>query len=365
MKVLHVIARMNVGGTATYLLNLVNGLEERGVSNLLAVGHVPNNEREDGRTENLNHIRIKSLSRSLNPLMDMKARMEVKRVVKRFQPDIIHSHTFKAGLLTRILKSEVPNVHTFHGHHLYDPEFGWFARSVLNLIEKRLAKRSSKLVTIGERVGRELLDQGIGEAGQYISISPGIEPLDTKDAVGVRSKLNIEKSDFVLVWLGRFTEVKRPDLVVEVAKKLPHLVFVMAGDGELRERIKSIAPDNLRVVGVHSAAEMWAIADLALLTSDSEGMPLSIIEAQMCGVPVVATNVGSVSEIVEHGVTGMLCEKDVDRISTAITELVAKPEMLKKMSNAAKARALGLFSRDVMVNKHIAVYREILDKVSK
>lgn len=356
---------MNVGGTATYLFNLIHGLEDRGVTNLLAVGHVPENEKEDLRVHDLNHVRVKDLSRSLNPFLDLKAFLALRKVVKKFQPDIIHTHTFKAGLLARNLGLGIPNVHTFHGHHLYDPEFGGFSRLVLNFVEKRLAKRSSRLLTIGERVAEELLEQGIGQSQQYISIAPGISPLEVEDSERVRKRLSIEKSDFVVVWLGRFTPVKRPDLVVEVAKRLPHLIFVMAGDGELRESVSSSAPQNVRIVGVQSAAEMWAIADLALLTSDSEGMPLSIIEAQMSGVPVVATNVGSVSEIVEDGVTGKLSRVDTDQIASSIVELVANPSRLEEMRRAAKSRAGSLFTREVMVDKHIEVYREVLDRVTK
>jgi glycosyltransferase involved in cell wall biosynthesis len=110
---------------------------------------------------------------------------------------------------------------------------------------------------------------------------------------------------------------------------------------------------------------MWAIADLALLTSDSEGMPLSVIEAQMSGVPVVATNVGSVSEIVEDRVTGKLSRVDADDIASSIVELAANPSRLEEMRRAAKSRAGSLFSREVMVDKHIEVYREVLDKVTK
>jgi glycosyltransferase involved in cell wall biosynthesis len=110
---------------------------------------------------------------------------------------------------------------------------------------------------------------------------------------------------------------------------------------------------------------MWAIADLALLTSDSEGMPLSMIEAQLSGVPVVATDVGSVSEIVEDGVTGILSEVDADQIASKIVDLVENSSKLEKMRKAAKARAGLLFIREVMVEKHLKVYREILDRVTK
>jgi glycosyltransferase involved in cell wall biosynthesis len=110
---------------------------------------------------------------------------------------------------------------------------------------------------------------------------------------------------------------------------------------------------------------MWGIADVGLLTSDSEGMPLSVIEAQMCGVPVVATDVGSVSEIVEDGVTGKLVLGTPPELAAAISNFVESPSTLQSMGEAAKKRARKLFSREVMVNRHLEVYEEILGKVSK
>jgi glycosyltransferase involved in cell wall biosynthesis len=110
---------------------------------------------------------------------------------------------------------------------------------------------------------------------------------------------------------------------------------------------------------------MWGIADIGLLTSDSEGMPLSVIEAQMSGVPVVATNVGSVSEIIEDGSTGILTSVDPDAIYGAIVKIVGNTELLEKMSKSAASRAHKFFSQEVMVDVHLQVYREILYKVAK
>ena len=365
MKVLHVIARMNVGGTATYLHSLIRGLDELGVDELLAVGNVPPNESEDSRLGELKFKRVLNMSRRLSFVGDLRAYKELRTLVGDFKPDLIHSHTFKAGLLSRVKSFGVPTVHTFHGHHLYDPEFGWFSRKVMNVIEKALAKRSKKLLTIGTKVGKELLEAGIGSLSQFISIPPGIEELGRVDRRATREKFGIAVPAFVVVWLGRFTRVKRPDLVLEVAKLLPEVVFVMAGDGELLDEVRSTAPLNLKIVGVQSAAEMWGIADLGLLTSDSEGMPLSVIEAQICGVPVVATDVGSVSEIVEDEVTGKLVSGTPPELASAISILVERPNTVQSMGEAAQRRAKNLFSREVMVNRHLEVYEEILGKVSK
>jgi len=365
MRVLHVIARMNVGGTATYLHSLISGLDESGVDELLAVGNVPPNEREDSRLGELKFKRVLNMSRRLSFAGDIRAYKELRTLVGDFKPDLIHSHTFKAGLLSRVKNFGVPTVHTFHGHHLYDPEFGWVSRKVMNFIEKVLAKRSRKLLTIGTKVGKELLEAGIGSSSQFISIPPGIEELGRVDQRATREKFGIAESAFVVVWLGRFTRVKRPDLVLEVAKLLPEMVFVMAGDGELLDEVRGAAPSNLKIVGVQSAAEMWGIADVGLLTSDSEGMPLSVIEAQMCGVPVVATDVGSVSEIVEDGVSGKLVSGTSTELAAAISSLLDSPSTLQSMGEAAMKRARKLFSREVMVNRHLEVYEEILGKVSK
>lgn len=363
MKVLHVIARFNVGGTATYLYNLFGGLTGLGIETLLVVGKVPNNEQEESRIREIRHIRVSRLSREISPIKDFLAYRQIQSVVRDFRPDIIHSHTFKAGFLMRIGRQSIPVIHTFHGHHLYDPEFGRFSRLVMNLTEKTLAKRTSRILTIGKKVGEELLHQGIGKPDQFISIPPGIKSLDFDKRDLLRGKFRIGPSEFLVVWLGRFTKVKRPDVVIEVARKLPHLNFVMAGDGELRKNLELQAPANLRILGLQNASEMWGIADLALLTSDSEGMPLSVIEAQMSGLPVVATNVGSVSEIVEDGVTGILTDADVGQISTSIAELAANPLKLKRMGKASELRARTLFAREVMARKHLEVYDVILGKV--
>ena len=256
--------------------------------------------------DGLEIVRIDGLSREISPLKDLKASGNLKKVIEEFNPDLIHTHTFKAGLLIRARKFDVPIVHSFHGHHLYDPEFGAIKRFVLNLLERRLAKRTAAIVTIGRRVKDELLEVGIGKESQFKSIAPGIEEPNLRGVADRRPDLGIDAKETVVMWLGRFTQVKRPDLVLEIAKALPNVTFVMAGGGELFESCKAGAPKNVKLVGFQDKNEMWKIADIGLCTSDSEGMPLSLIEAQMAGVPVVSTDVGSVSEIVLDGITGKL-----------------------------------------------------------
>ena len=360
MKVLHVIARMNVGGTATYLFNLLEGLENSQVETKLIIGNVPSNEKEDFRVEYLNYRRIPGLSRSIAPVRDLLARRRLWQIVKDYQPDLIHCHTFKAGVLARSKKTSIPIIHTFHGHHLYDPDYGKFARLVLNGIERKLARRTRKILTIGSRVGKELLDVGIGKKSQYQSIAPGIRVPKLSDRSRLVVRFSLYPDRLNVLWMGRLTRVKRPDRVIELAKRFPEVNFIVAGDGEQREELEAKSVKNVKFLGVQSSDEMFSLADVVLLTSDSEGMPLTLIEGQMAGVPAIATDVGSVSEIVENEVTGFVTSTQIDQIASSLGRLIDDSMLRSIMAKNAKERALDRFSIEKMVESHIQVYKQAL-----
>ena len=365
IRVLHVIARMNVGGTATYLASLIKSLEKEGVKNLLAMGNVPRGETEDEIVEGLPIVRVTDLSREISAANDFASWKKLQAIIDDFKPDIIHSHTFKAGLLVRLGKKRAPIVHSFHGHHIYDPEFGPIRRVGINLIERLLARKCDAIVTIGKRVMEELLAKRIGQPSQYFPISPGIGDLKLADGNRVRKRFGIGLNEVVVVWLGRFTKVKRPDRVIEIAKELPEISFVMAGGGELMDSVWESAPSNVKLVGFQSKNEMWSIADVGLCTSDSEGMPLALIEAQMAGVPVVSTDVGSVSEIVEDYKTGRLAGRESHQLTAALKDVVISISKSDGMQKASRTRALKLFSADVMAEAHLRLYRQLLGKVER
>ncbi len=358
-RILHLIARMNMGGTATYIANLLEGMNSGPFENLLALGRVPEGEIEDPVVEDLPIRRIPELSREIS-FSDLKARKKFEAMVSEFKPDLVHSHTFKAGLIARSIPFDGQRVHTFHGHHLYDPEFGRFKVGVMNLIERSLVKRTDRFIAVGERVRDELVEVGIGSTAMYQTIAPGIKEIRLSDRAQVLSQLGLSSERPVIVWLGRFTEVKRPDRVVEVARKLPQFQFVMAGGGELEDSTKAAGLSNLLCVGWQKKEDMWTIADVGLCTSDSEGMPLALIEAQMAGVPVVSTNVGSVSEIVADEVTGRLVPRSGVGLAEAIADVVAKSESNDEMKVSSRERAKRLFSVESMVKAHEDLYRELL-----
>jgi glycosyltransferase involved in cell wall biosynthesis len=264
-------------------------------------------------------------------------------------------------VLVRSKRTSIPIIHTFHGHHLYDPDYGKFARLVLNGIERKLARRSKKILTIGSRVGKELLDVGIGKKSQYQSIAPGVRVPKLSDRSKIVERFSLYPDRLNVLWMGRLTRVKRPDRVIELAKHYPEVNFIMAGDGELREELEAKADENVHFLGVQNSDEMFSLADIVLLTSDSEGMPLTLIEGQMAGVPAIATDVGSVSEIVENDLTGLLTSTHIEQIISSLGRLLGDSMLRSTMAKNARERALDIFSIEKMVESHIQVYKQALE----
>ena len=360
-KVLIVIARLNVGGTAQYIGELVSGLQRNGYEVLVATGHVQGAEVEDPIVKGLPIRRVKSLGRKIAPIADFRARGEIASLIKEFQPDLIYSHTFKAGLLVRSLPVSIPRIHAFHGHLLTEPELaGWKSRVVV-FFERLLALRAKYLVTVGERVARELLDEGVGQPHQYRSIAPGVRPLEIEDRAVARKDLGIEDEKRpIIVWMARVTAVKAPQRVIEIARAIPEARFLLAGGGDLFDQVRKEAPSNLSILGWQPATRMWAVADVAISTSENEGMPVALIEAHLANVPVVALDVGSVGEVIMDGKTGYLFSEFGKNYIDRLRELISNPAQMKSMGEAAERWASKEFSPEKMVNSHLALFDEIL-----
>lgn len=367
MKVLHLIARMNVGGTARYLTMLSNGLEKAGIDSSIATGFVQGAESEDPSVAEVKLHRINHLGRAINPIADHKAFKEFEALVAIEQPDIIHTHTFKSGFIARskrnaLIKSagkEIKFIHTFHGHLLDDPEFSGPKKTAIIAIERALAKKTNKIITVGQKVADELLANEIGNANQFINIPPGVNPLPTKPKEQARQELGLTHNTPTIGWLARVTGVKNPLLAAEIAKEIPEATFIFGGDGDLLNQLKKSAPANAKVFGWVDAATFISACDAILSTSENEGMPVALIEAQLAGKPVIATNVGSTAEVVINNETGIVTSKNKAELVAAINQLLANPEALENMGKKAAIRALETFAPSTMINSHINLYKAL------
>ncbi len=359
MRVLHVIARLNVGGTARYITRLVEELPKHKIETFIATGFVQGSEQEDPSAKSLKVIRIPSLGRQFNPIKDHLAFKQLLKVVKEVKPDVLHTHTFKAGYVGRIRTKEITKaagkqvkfVHTFHGHLFDDPEFSGIKSSIITTLERRNANRTDAIITVGAKVGKELLKRNIGQPKQFTNIPPGVEALKLPKTKP-RTKVTIG-------WIARVTGVKNPLRALEIAKQFPDAQFLIAGGGDLLDQVKAHAPKNAKVLGWTDAAKLFASSDIILSTSENEGMPIALIEAQLASKPVVATNVGGVAEVVINNKTGFVTPKNTQELAKALEKLIGSKALRAAQGKAAKAHATEAFSVEKMINAHVSLYKKL------
>ena len=359
MRVLHVIARLNVGGTARYITRLAEELPKHKVETFIATGFVQGSEEEDPSAKKLKVIRIPSLGRQFNPIKDHLALKQLLEVVREVKPDILHTHTFKAGFIGRIKSKEINKaagkrvkfVHTFHGHLFDDPEFSGLKSLIITSFERRFAMRTDAIVTVGAQVGKELLEREIGQPEQFTNIPPGLDPLKL-----AKSK---PRSKVTIGWIARVTGVKNPLRALEVARLFPDAQFLIAGGGDMLEQVKSQAPKNTKVLGWTDAAKLFAASDIILSTSEIVGMPIALIEAQLASKPVVATNVGGVAEVVLNKKTGFVTRKSTEELATALEKLIKSKALRTAQGRAAKAHATKAFSIEKMIKAHVLLYKKL------
>jgi glycosyltransferase involved in cell wall biosynthesis len=378
IRVMRIIARMNVGGPAVQVSGLMRGLNDREFDHRLYTGFCAVDEADylDTAATDVKATRIEGLGRRVSLIGDIMAFLSLIKVIREFKPQIIHTHTAKAGFLGRIASilsfHRSIRVHTYHGHLLHG-YFGSFTRLLIVVAEKSLAVVTQQLLTVGEKVRQDLLVAGIGKKEKFSLMPPGLAIGDLSPKAESQAFFGLNNQRLQCAFIGRVTKIKRPDrfldIVSEVKQRHLKLEFFIAGDGELlhycRERI--IAEDlPVKVLGWQSNIErVLSAADIVLLTSDNEGTPLSLIQAGMAGLPVVTTNVGSVPEVVLNNVTGVVAELDVQQIADALEKLVGSQALRAQLGSAAQKFTLANFGVERLVHDHEELYKKLLTSRAK
>ncbi len=372
LHVVHVIARMNVGGPARILAGLLSDISNDRLQQTLVTGMVGDGEedwfvvRDPGMVADDRIIRLEGFGRAIAPLRDLRTRRALTRLLDDLQPDVVQTHTAKAGQLGRraALRAGTPHlIHTFHGHTLH----GYFPRPLSALftwLERRLARRTDDLVAVGSRVRDELLAAGIGTVDQYTVLPPGVADEGVLDRDVARSEIDLPEHDrAVVAFIGRLSGVKRPDRFLEaaelVAARHPETIFLVVGDGDQRLRLESLPLSaDVRFLGWRGdIARIHAAADLIVVTSDNEGMPVTLIEAAMAGRACVTTDVGSAGEVVLDGTTGRVVARDPRAVADAIVELLDDSDRRRRLGTAARQHALAEFSQTVVTERLLNLYR--------
>ena len=372
VKVMQIIARMNVGGPAVIVAELMRGLDKSAFEQILVTGYCDENEVDylDTIATDIKATRIAGLGRSVSLVADLKAFFGLVSLIRKYKPDVIHTHTAKAGVLGRLASllagRGAVRVHTFHGHLLHG-YFNFAITQIVILIEKFFAARTSVLIAIGSKVRDDLVAVGIGRADKYRVFFPGLPAPKSITKATAQSTLGINSETLYITFVGRLTQIKRPDRLLDVAKECKtrglELRFLVAGEGELFESSKARCKReqlNLTFFGWRNDIDqIFAASDIAILTSDNEGIPLTLIQAAQAGLPIIATNVGSISDIVINESTGYLTETSAAAMADAIEKLVRDEQLRKMMGEAGKAHATQYFSLERMIKDHSELYRSI------
>ncbi len=388
MKVVRIIARLNVGGPARHVVLLDRGLRARGYDTLLVHGSIDPGEaslEHLAQTSGLRTLKIPDLGRSISPLSDIRAFLQVTRTIFREAPDVVHTHTAKAGTLgrlaalafnaTRSRRRRCVLVHTFHGHVL-SGYFGRVGNVLARLIERTLGAATDRTVAISPRQRRELVDRfRVASDARTVVVPLGLDlgPLleQTADAPNLRRELQIGDEDIVVGYVGRFVPIKNIALLVrafaDASLLQKDMWLLLAGDGPLRTELESLADrcgikDRVRFLGwTENLGALYATLDVCALSSLNEGTPVAIIEAMAASKAVVATAVGGVADVVDEGRTGLLVESgDADALAAALRRLAADPAERLALGVAARREVAQRFSSERLVDDIDHLYQEAL-----
>jgi glycosyltransferase involved in cell wall biosynthesis len=367
------MTRFNVGGTSQWLFNLSQGLSENEIENLLLVGECPQSETEDSRLSKIPHKIITGLGPKNSIPSTISSLFQLRKAIKDFRPDLVNTHTSKAGVLGRIAAFTLPNrptiVHTYHGHVLsgyFNPLF----EKLIQVIEISLSLITDFFLVSGQQVLSDIKKARIIRKSNVLNIWPAVADFSLGDRKKLRASLNIDNARVVVGWLGRKVPIKRIDRILDLAQARPEIYFLIAGDGDsikktFADRFKSSALANVIELGFTTPSDIWSIADICLISSDNEAMPISPIEASLAKLPLIGVDAGSTREVIIDGETGYICKGEVGELLKALDKLSANKTKREAMGLAARKYALDKFNPSSSISRQIQGYREALDQKSR
>jgi glycosyltransferase involved in cell wall biosynthesis len=320
---------------------------------------------------------ITQLKREINPINDLWALIKLYLIFRQEKFDIIHTHTAKAGVLGRVAAYLAGNsviIHTAHGHNFYG-YFGPFLSKVIIVIERFIAKFTDRIIVLTELERKDLLRHKVADDEKIILIYQGLEldkytSLDI-DKIKIKESFNIKPNENMVGMIARLEPIKGPRYFIEAAREVlrdfAQTKFILVGDGSLRNRLEKRIKDlELKDKFIFTGwredmPELLSILDILVLPSLNEAAGMVLIEAQVSGVPVIATNVGGIPEIVQDNQTGVLVSaRDYQSLAQAINHLLSDKQKRLNLAEAAKIWVRGRFKAEDMIDKISRLYQEMI-----
>lgn len=389
IKVLHVITRFDKGGSAqnTYLsllglkkknyqLSLVSGLS---LESEMKYEEIKAKEKDIQilESEGIEFIQCPFLLRKINVIKDLKAFFDIWRIIKKYNPLIVHTHSSKAGLMGRLaakLAGTPIIVHTPHGHVFFG-YFGPLKTKLFIILEKLASRITEKIVALTNREKKDHILFKIAEEDKFSVIYSGIElnilkESSSEEKQNLKKELGIPENSLIVGTAGRLVPVKGPEFLVKASKyiisKYPDTYFMFTGDGPLEQDLKRKAlemgiSDNIIFLGWRDdLAKIISIYDIFVLPSLNEGMGRVLVEAMALGKSIVASNVGGIPDLIVHGKNGFLVPpKNPKELAKYIQVLLEDKDKREKMGLAGKEMAYN-FTSERMVEKIANLYKKLL-----
>jgi len=368
MRVMRIIARLNVGGPARHVVWLHEALAARGHECLLVTGTVPKGEDDMSAfaaAHGVTPVVIPSMSRELSP-RDLATIRSIRRLMREFRPDIVHTHTAKAGAVARIagmFQRDTKFVHTYHGH-VFHSYYGRVKTWLFLTIERLLARlNTDRIVVLSEQQLHEIHDRfRVGRREQFAVIPLGI---DLEELRGCDE--TPERPQLVVGIVGRIAPIKNHAMFLRVAERLRDRArFVVYGDGADRAALER-QTTNVHFAGTCPAREVYRSLDIVALTSRNEGTPLALIEAMACGKPVISTAVGGVIDLLggvierregfdvrERGITTE--SDDVAGFAAGLAFLMENESLRRELAASGRAYVEANHSKQRLVADILALY---------
>ena len=379
-RVLHIITRLDAGGAAANTLASVDLLRQHGFDTALAYGVT--SDPDDRVAPHLERMGVRSffmphLVREVSPWQDLRTLRQTIRLIRQERCDLVHTHCSKAGVTGRLAarRCGVPAIHTPHGHIFYG-YFGRWPTAAFVAIERRLARRTARIVSLTNRETGESLERGIGWRDQYVTVPSGVplarfRGIPAEAGRQFRGELEIPDDAFLFVSVGRLVPVKGFDILLRafasatLGDRPAHLAIV--GGGEEHARLEALARElklhgRVRFAGHRpDVTPALSAASAFVMASRNEGMGRAFIEAMASGLPVIGTRVGGVPEFLKDRETGLLVEKeDPVSLAQALRTLAGDAALRTALGARAAAAVFPEYDERTMIERLAALYRDVL-----
>lgn len=351
MKILQIITQSNLGGAQSVVINLANELCEK--HEVYVAAGCDNNKLWQFLKPSIKKIELKHLYRDISPVNDLKSYYDLLKIRYSLQPDIVHLHSSKIGVLGRLAFNRKKIVYTVHGFDSIR-----IANRKFLFLEKLLKKKVRTIVAVSKYDVENLGNEGI--KNNVICIHNGIKDENLNlnsynfDNILLHNILKVrENFKHLVCCIARDDKQKKIDLFIEIANNMPDVAFIWIGN----KKKYSIHSPNIFLFGeVPNASLYLNYMDLFILPTNYEGLPISIIEALSFSLPVVASNVGGISELIKNDENGLLVKNTLKEFTDAINHILSNEDKYKCMRKAARKTYEDNFTVDKMVKEYENLY---------